>query len=180
MSILESLLKHSGKLVYGVSTFKNFNNTAVNPSTINESSHPTFAFFDCENSKVENYYCKRCPFQTNLLIILQKHVLKFHTFELQSEESVSELEYYTVENYVCEKCNFHTHSGLKWLQHAPTCSKNGESFSEDSYEDNLFKFTEVYTMNVYSKAKRPRKGVTWHRCDQCNYKAKIKTHLTHH
>ena len=80
--------------------------------------------FDCEKSKIEVYLCKDCNLQTDLTLVMNRHIKKQHSSQPQN---VSNSQENKIRRYICKQCSFETYFMLKWLQHARRCLEPNET-----------------------------------------------------
>ena len=120
--------------------------------------------FSCEKSNVELYFCKDCNFQTNLTLLMKKHIKNYHSSHPQNASNSLEEEEDENRSYICKKCGFETYFLLKWLQHGQKCDNDV--------------FTEIKDLCVSEKHKT--KPNAEYKCDQCSYKATQKQNLRRH
>ena len=138
--------------------------------------HSTLPRFNCENSKIEDYRCKDCNFQTDLTLVFSRHV------QLHSEPSNQNP---VIRQYFCENCSFDTHFAMKWLQHTLDCLKIPKIVQSDKIKHFCDKcpYKARYKVHLqrHVNARHLDEGaVTWYKCEKCSYKAKQKGNLKIH
>ena len=132
--------------------------------------------FNCENSYIDNYSCKKCTFQADLLIFFKRHVEDYHG--IKKETDFTPLRYsYNIQNYICKKCNFATHSCIKRLQHSTECLES--KHSSEKLSPHVLKTVKIHKIQPHRKKKKP-KNPRWHKCDQCDYQSTNASHLKAH
>ncbi|XP_063927065.1 zinc finger protein 142-like isoform X2 [Zophobas morio] len=112
----------------------------------------------CGKAKIELFYCKDCDFKTELTILFKQHINKNHGVKVESRDDLSSQDF-VIQNYVCKKCSFETNLSLKWLQHTSECTGKKENLQSVSYLQD---------------------GICWHCCTDCNFKAKVQSHVRDH
>jgi hypothetical protein len=87
-----------------------------------------FPLFSCETNSLENYNCKDCDFESDLVIILNQHVREHHRKRI--DEPKNDVE---VKSYICRECSFETYSALVWIKHLNTlCFHDERRFRESN------------------------------------------------
>jgi hypothetical protein len=72
--------------------------------------------FRCERNDLEKYYCKGCNFETDLFVILKKHLKEYHGNDADCVQDEPRNDA-VVKSYICRKCSFETYSCLLWIKH---------------------------------------------------------------
>ncbi|XP_063926892.1 zinc finger protein 142-like [Zophobas morio] len=114
--------------------------------------HKSWRNFVCENTTIERYRCKDCNFESDLTLMFKLHLRNHHSIHSKPQENAP---HYYARTYICENCAFESHFSLTWLQHTLSCGKNANRALE-------------------------RKGLQWHKCDQCDSKYASKSYLKIH
>ncbi|XP_063926471.1 zinc finger autosomal protein-like isoform X2 [Zophobas morio] len=148
--------------------------------------------FNCEKSNVDLYFCKDCNFQTDLTLLMKKHIENYHAPHPQN--ATNSLEEDEIQSYICKKCGFETYFLLKWLQHAQMCPGPKKKL-QFSYTDTMrwgqyknwsFKSpsmikTEKCDNDVFTEIKDLNEdSVKWRECNHCSFRTLRKYALKRH
>jgi hypothetical protein len=125
----------------------------------------------CERNDLEKYYCKGCNFETDLFVILKKHLKEYHGNDADCVQDEPRNDA-VVKSYICRKCSFETYSCLLWIKHL-------ESPCFDA-EEECEKTKEATVLERHHTAKQSIRQKERFRCLHCKYKGRTKDLLRYH
>jgi hypothetical protein len=160
----------------------------------------------CGRNDLENYYCKGCNFETDLVVILKQHFREYHRKDTDCVQDQPKKDI-IVKSYICQKCSFETYSVLLWIKHLESSCFDTEeecenvhtvSCSEEWHRSECcsFKTKEARVVKKHQSAKHPSHrncslrnhkklqhstdAVQWYNCDKCEFKTKRNFSLKQH
>jgi hypothetical protein len=144
----------------------------------------------CERNYLEKYNCKRCNFETDLVVILKQHFREYHRKDTDCVQDQLKNDT-VVKSYICQKCTFETYSILMWIKHLDgSCfnpKEDCENVSEEEWyrcECCSFKTKEATVLEKHQAAKQSLHHFQWYCCDTCEFKTErnydLKQHKTIH
>jgi hypothetical protein len=147
--------------------------------------------FSCESNNLENYYCKDCNFEADLVVIFKQHLKQYHrngTDCVQDQPKNDTV----VKSYICQRCSFETHSVLLWIKHLESACFDTEEecetvhtvscSDEKSYQCDYcyFKTKEATVLKRHQTANHSLHQKERFPCFRCKYKGTTQNHLREH
>jgi KRAB domain-containing zinc finger protein len=143
-------------------------------------------FFNCENSKLEKYECKKCSFVTDFVVALNEHNKDTHDIPLNKPNNRTQQRKYKQRSYICGKCKFETRSLLQWIRHTHIRCRGEKTEDVCWFECSMCSYRTRTAVNLKShklrrhKTQKLKSSNPRHECNKCAYKTEHKSNLQSH
>jgi KRAB domain-containing zinc finger protein len=143
-------------------------------------------FFNCENSKLEKYECKKCSFVTDFVVALNEHNKDTHDIPLNKPNNRTQQRKYKQRSYICGRCKFETRSLLQWIRHTQIRCRGEKTEDVCWFECSMCSYRTRTAVNLKShklrrhKTQKLKSSNPRHECNKCAYKTEHKSNLQSH